>query len=237
MTIHTRENAYRGINAHLHSHLQANGGWPGFHSEHIVHLREAIEAALPADSGYFVLTEQSLQVAHYDFDEVDINAIVIVQGEQPVTRIELLSPANKPAGSHHAKYLVKREETLLSGVNLVELDYLHASGPLLPALPDYRAGAHDAYPYLILVSDAAARKTDSYGVSVDVPLPRIALPLLAPDQVALDFDAPYQRTYTANRYYAMQIVDYTQEPINMDAYSADDQACIRAVMVKAQSQE
>jgi hypothetical protein len=33
-----------------------------------------------------------------------------------ITRIELLSPANKPGGSHHEQYLTKRDETVLAAL-------------------------------------------------------------------------------------------------------------------------
>lgn len=44
--IRTRRNLYRGINAHLHSYWQAQGGWNGFHASHIVYLTTALKADL-----------------------------------------------------------------------------------------------------------------------------------------------------------------------------------------------
>ena len=76
-------------------------------------------------------------------EEETLTGLVIYQaGEgsvlgRPITRIELLSPANKPPGSHHEQYMVKRLETLKSGLRLVELDYLHESHPVIQALPSY----------------------------------------------------------------------------------------------------
>jgi hypothetical protein len=32
MPIHTRKNLYQGVNAHLHSYLQQEGGWESFHA-------------------------------------------------------------------------------------------------------------------------------------------------------------------------------------------------------------
>jgi hypothetical protein len=61
MAIHSRQNLYRGINAHLHSYLQnMQGTWRSFHSEHVIDLRKAIGRALPP--GYIALSEQSLQI-------------------------------------------------------------------------------------------------------------------------------------------------------------------------------
>jgi hypothetical protein len=65
MVIRTRNNLYRGVNAHLHSRLQNEPvAWEVFHSSHIIHLAEAIDAALPP--GYLVEPERSLQIREYD---------------------------------------------------------------------------------------------------------------------------------------------------------------------------
>jgi hypothetical protein len=59
MPLIQRENPYRGVNAHLHSLLQAtSGGWAQFHAPHIIHLAEWIERHLPA--GYNAFPERSL---------------------------------------------------------------------------------------------------------------------------------------------------------------------------------
>src|SRR5207302_42661 len=48
-----------------------------------------------------------------------------LENQSIVTVIEVLSPANKRAGSYdRALYLAKRDEVLMGGVNLVELDLL-----------------------------------------------------------------------------------------------------------------
>ncbi|HLA43610.1 MAG TPA: hypothetical protein VJZ27_09255, partial [Aggregatilineales bacterium] len=60
MTIRTRRNQYRGVNAHLHSYLQAHSGWQGFHNTFIIYLVNEINARLP--EGYIVDAEQSLQI-------------------------------------------------------------------------------------------------------------------------------------------------------------------------------
>lgn len=61
-----RENPYPGIDAHLNSLLQTPGTpdqpsiWPGFHSQHITHIVDALNAQLP--SHYLAIGEQSLQI-------------------------------------------------------------------------------------------------------------------------------------------------------------------------------
>ena len=70
MPIDFRENQYNGVNAHLHSLLQrAGGGWEGFHLEHLAHLRETIDTALP--EGYYAVSEKSLQLSFIDLDLVE----------------------------------------------------------------------------------------------------------------------------------------------------------------------
>lgn len=60
MAIYSRRNEYRGVNAHLHSHFQNEGGWKSFHNNHIGDLAKHIARVLP--SGYTVDIEQSLQI-------------------------------------------------------------------------------------------------------------------------------------------------------------------------------
>jgi hypothetical protein len=59
--IHVARNLYRGINAHLHSHWQAQGGWDTFHTNHITDLMRLMNAALEP-LGYIADIEQSLQI-------------------------------------------------------------------------------------------------------------------------------------------------------------------------------
>ncbi|RMF77508.1 MAG: DUF4058 family protein, partial [Chloroflexi bacterium] len=139
---------------------------------------------------------------------------------QPVTRIELLSLANKPPGSHALTYAIKRSETLKSGINLIELDYLHERRSPIAVLPSYPDGDADAYPYMILVSNPhptiETGQTQLYGFHVDDTLPTISIPLAENDVVTFDFDAVYQTTFFDNRYYGERVVDYATEPVNFE---------------------
>ena len=62
--ISTSKNQYQGINAHLHSHFQAEGGWDGFHTNHVSDLTRALRAQL-LPMGYIAEIEQSLQIRRY----------------------------------------------------------------------------------------------------------------------------------------------------------------------------
>ncbi len=54
-------NQYKGINAHLQSHLQeTNGGWSSFHDQHIHEIARALNRILPPN--YYASTEDSMQI-------------------------------------------------------------------------------------------------------------------------------------------------------------------------------
>lgn len=59
--VHSLKNQYRGINPHLHSRWQSQGGWAGFHTRHIGDLAGLMRAQL-YPMGYIAEIEESLQV-------------------------------------------------------------------------------------------------------------------------------------------------------------------------------
>ncbi len=61
--VHSIKNQYLGINAHLQSKLQTDGGWDSFHAIHLGHLTTAIQVQL-RPMGYEADIEQSLQIKH-----------------------------------------------------------------------------------------------------------------------------------------------------------------------------
>lgn len=63
--IRSVKNQYWGINAHLHSHWQAVGGWSDFHSAHIGDISKTLKARL-LPMGYTTEIEQSLQIRRVD---------------------------------------------------------------------------------------------------------------------------------------------------------------------------
>jgi hypothetical protein len=144
---------------------------------------------------------------------------------RPVTRVELLSPANKPGGNHHGQYIVKRLETLKSGLRLVEVDYLQQTPPVIRVLPSYPVGDEGATAYTILVSDPRPTleqgTTAVYGFHVDESLPVIPIPLAGADVVNLDFGLVYQQTFERSRFFQM-VVDYAQDPVGLNRYQAAD---------------
>jgi len=166
------------------------------------------------------------------------NAIVIALADdfgyrRPVTRIELLSPSNKRGGSGYESYLMKREETLLAGLRLVEIDFLHHLQPLFSSLPSYKERSDLAYPYAIAVTDPhpdiASGRMYYYGFGVDQVFPPINIPLASDDVLLFNFAEPYHYTYRVHRSYTSWL-DYGELPLAFDTYSPTDQQRIRARM-------
>lgn len=158
-----------------------------------------------------------------------LTGVVIYQIEasvgrgKPVTRIELLSPVNKPGHSF------KRLQTLRSGMSVVEIDYLHEFPPVLPKLPSYIDRKDAALPYWVLVSNPDSDHTDVYGFEVDVRMPRVNIPLVDEEVTLLDFGAVYNQTYE-NIDLPQIAVDYEREPERMETYTSADQERIRQRM-------
>lgn len=232
MPIHLRANQYQGINAHLHSDLQAEeGGWGMFHAQHIPHLAEAIDAVLP--DGYVVEPTFALGASAYMLImEEASDALVIREVDErgqigrPITWLELLSPTNKPPNAGGLLYCEKRAATIQTGLVLVEIDYLHETRSPIAALPSYPDGDAGAFAYSIVVTDPRPTLSEGlmavYGVAVDEPLPTIRIPLASVDAIALDMQAVYERTFSSLATFSLR-VDYEQLPRHFERYAAPDQ--------------
>jgi hypothetical protein len=180
-----------------------------------------------------------LPLLDYYFEEDDLTGINIYEfheGKLPgrlVTRIELLSPANKPPQSFHPKYMFRRAETLRAGVCLVEIDYLHELSPLLPELGSYPRGDNTAFPYIILVSNPHPSfeqgKVEVYGFRALDEIPKVAIPLSGEDTVTIDFGAVYNASFGQVRVFRI-VSDYAQDPPHFDRYTETDRAKIRALL-------
>ncbi|MDX1993233.1 MAG: DUF4058 family protein [bacterium] len=176
-----------------------------------------------------------------------INSLVIYRVEagtlpgEPITRIELLSPANKPPGSHYKDYRAKRLKTIGSGMRLVEIDYLHERRPVDPRIPSYISRHPDSRPYNIVISDPHPSLSEGvagvYGFGVMESLPRIAIPLDRKDRVTLDFSAIYNRTFSSARLFWQILVDYEKDPVNVEAYHEADRVKIREQMAKIAAEQ
>jgi hypothetical protein len=172
-------------------------------------------------------------------DEMYYMALVIYRlddgGSNPVRRIELLSPTNKPPGPGHILYREKRLATFKEEIRLIELDYLHERRSPINGVPAYPKHPK-SFPYYIAVTDPRPglekAMTDIYGFGVNEPIPTINIPLSGAEYLTFDFNAPYQRTFESMSHFQDQS-DYSRLPVNVEAYSEADRQQIEAVMKQA----
>ncbi len=85
------KNQYFGINAHLHSFWQAQGGWREFHTAHIVDLTRQLKLDL-RPLGYTASIEDSLQIRRSDFEERRPESDVAIYDKDPVRPFMPVSP-------------------------------------------------------------------------------------------------------------------------------------------------
>ncbi|NDJ54661.1 MAG: DUF4058 family protein [Chloroflexi bacterium] len=147
--------------------------------------------------------------------------------------LELLSPGNKPGGRGAVQYIEKRRSLLMAGVVLIEVDWLHESRSPISALPSYPDRDDHAHAYSITLTVPRPSLAEGYtwvfGTHVDQTLPRIQVPLLEGDTCTIDFETSYQRHFQRAPLHN-RLVNYAELPPNVDRYTAEDQARIRARM-------
>lgn len=146
--------------------------------------------------------------------------------QELVTVIELLSPSNKrPHGNGRREYLAKRDLVLLGTVHLVELDFLRGG----EALPMDRP-LPPAYGWVI-VSDRAKRPMAAvWPLFLRQPLPRVGIPLAAPDSdVGVDLQEVFAAVYDHAGYdYTLHYDRLLDPPL-----AEDDEAYVRDVLARA----
>ncbi len=82
MAVRSVRNQYLGINAHLHSLWQGQGGWGDFHARHIVHLADTLSAQLES-LGYVARVEESVQIRRLDDNTLSPRADVLIYDTKP----------------------------------------------------------------------------------------------------------------------------------------------------------
>lgn len=134
--------------------------------------------------------------------------VVDLQQRRVVTVVEILSPSNKNPGPNRDAYLMKRNEYLATGVNLVELDLLR-SGPRMPMGEPSPPPA----PYYILVQKAWEwPRLDIWPVSLRQALPPLPVPLdREVADIALDLQSCFVEAFVEGRY--REEFDYRQAPV------------------------
>lgn len=193
----------------------------------VLHRGAKVEPSLTDGAATAPTLEVPLREVIELSEEEQFSAVVIYQQpDRLVTRIELLSPANKT--SARGPYLAMRQKALFSKLNLVELDYLHETPSLFPHL------LPEAYPYCVVVSEPKGDDIGDgimqfYCFHVDDPFPNAPIPLLAGEKLAINWGEVYNFSFTNDRR-TQFMLDYSQPPLNFERYSAFDQARILACM-------
>jgi hypothetical protein len=144
--------------------------------------------------------------------EVFVQVLTVPDEGRLVTVIEILSPANKAAGSEGRElYLTKQREILQSESHLIEIDLLrrgeHTVAPPREAL--LRRGTWD---YLAsLHRGGQGGRYQIWASTVQQRLPRIEVPLADGDpDVVLDLQAVFSRCYDDGAY--ARRLDYRSDP-------------------------
>lgn len=152
-----------------------------------------------------------LEIPPQEMREVFIEIVYTTNGEV-VTVIEVLSPSNKTPGEGRDLYLRKQRQLLSSPVHLVEIDLLRSGSHALTIPQHALANLGKPWHSLVCVSRAPRRyRFELYPASLRRRLPRIAVPLHAPDpDIALDLQAIFTRGYDNGGY--EDFIDYRREP-------------------------
>jgi hypothetical protein len=143
---------------------------------------------------------------------VEIRALDRDRDRPVVTTIEVLSPRNKTLGSEGRQlYRQKQREILASPTHLLEIDLLR-SGQHTVAAPREALLGRSPYDYLAGLSRGNQRyECEVWGIPMRSPLPRVRVPLSAPDpDVILDLQAVFRGVYEDGAF--ERVLDYTQPP-------------------------
>jgi hypothetical protein len=111
MAIRAVKNQYRGINAHLHSYWQAEGGWHEFHSLYLASLYTSLKPAA-LKLGYTVSLEPSIQIRRIDDASGNIHE---PEADLTIYDLDILRALTPPTGdvTVGAGELVLSVETVL----------------------------------------------------------------------------------------------------------------------------
>jgi hypothetical protein len=133
--------------------------------------------------------------------------VLDLQRRRVVTVVEILSPSNKQPGANRDAYLMKRNEYLATGVNLIELDLLRS----WPRMPMGEPSPPPA-PYYVLVQKAWEwPRLDIWPISLRQALPPLPVPLdREVAEVTLDLQSCFAEAFAEGRY--REEFDYRQPP-------------------------
>ncbi len=165
------------------------------------HVRapEETEIALSAEDD--VDTAVIVEVEPLEIHQKRIEILDSYNAMKLVTVIELLSPTNKRPGPGQDSYLKKQHQLLDSDCHLVEIDLLR-SGARVLSIPNWKLQQFESFDYVVCVNRWPQRtRFEIYARRLQSPLPRIAIPLSAPDPDALlNLKATIEQVYDQARY-------------------------------------
>jgi hypothetical protein len=113
--VRSLKNQYRGINAHMHSSWQSEGGWNEFHVNHIADLTRLMRIDL-YPMGYIARTEQSLQIRRIDSMTQTPKSDILILDQGATLRV--VEPVRRYYGSYEEMVLPASE-----ALGLEEIDY------------------------------------------------------------------------------------------------------------------
>ena len=152
-----------------------------------------------------------------------------------VTVLEIINPANKStAGGGLREYLNKQVEVRHSHVNLVEIDLLREGLEVVAFGKDQRL-ATPAFDYIACITRCAPpKRCEVYVVTIRDRLPRIRIPLRAPDSdVVLDLPVVFTQCYDRGAYDLR--IDYSVPP--QVSLGPEDAAWAEAILAAARAKE
>lgn len=88
--IHAINNLYPGINAHLNSLLQSDGGWDSFHTTHLTYLLADLKRQLRS-MGYTADLEQSLQIKRMGESPRQPESDITIYDDNPIRSAQAFS--------------------------------------------------------------------------------------------------------------------------------------------------
>lgn len=125
-----------------------------------------------------------------------------------VTMIDIVSPTNKTTAEGRAAYLATRADAMRHGANVVEIDLVLDGKPTL----DYDRSGLPEWDYAVTVTRATApERHEIYTATLQKPLPKFRLPLLADHRdLLVDLQAAFSKAYEQCKFDAK--VDYASDP-------------------------
>jgi len=185
-------------------YLEAEQVWAFFRKRFIEAICRVISVQIP--SHYPRLARRRYQ-AHEAIQEEYIELRKSAQ-EPPTTVIDIVSPTDKTTDSACKAFLEAREETIVHGINWVEIDLLLQRQPLLESL----RSELPEWDFAVTVNrHAKHHQYEVYLSTIKKRLPRIKLPLTALDRdVCLDLPTIFTMAYDEGGF--ASLIDYAKDP-------------------------